>query len=79
MQYLHQYFRGRYEGHGQALYSAVAWGGGGAAGSIAAGYLWNVVGGAQVFIIAGITMLVLCAAHCLFNRDRPSRQLEASV
>ncbi|MCB1866851.1 MAG: MFS transporter [Chromatiales bacterium] len=42
---VHRYFHGRHQGRGQALYSSLSFGAGGAAGSLSAGYLWSA--GAQ--------------------------------
>ena len=44
---IHKFFTGRYQGRGQALYSSFSFGAGGAAGSLASGYLWD--GAATVF------------------------------
>ncbi len=41
---VHHYFRGRTQGRGQALYSSLSFGAGGAAGSLMTGMLWTSVG-----------------------------------
>jgi PPP family 3-phenylpropionic acid transporter len=48
----HQLFRGRLQGRGQALYSSVSFGAGGAAGSFAAGYLWQGAGAGWMYLAA---------------------------
>jgi len=59
----HRFFTGPNQGRGQALYSSVSFGAGGAAGSFAAGYLWSGLGGADTFILAaGAASLGLLAA-----------------
>jgi PPP family 3-phenylpropionic acid transporter len=57
---VHHYFRGRHQGRGQALYSSVSFGAGGAAGSLAAGYAWDGLGPSLTFAVAG--MLALAGA-----------------
>ncbi len=45
----HRFFRGRHQSKGQALYSGVGFGAGGAAGGLLAGALWEPAGGAWTF------------------------------
>jgi PPP family 3-phenylpropionic acid transporter len=71
MQHIHKFFRGKYEVHGQALYSSVTYGGGGAIGSIVAGYLWASIGGRGVFMIAGVIMLLVATAYFLQMNKQP--------
>ncbi len=49
---VHHYFRGRHEGRGQALYSSVSFGAGGAVGSLIAGYAWAALGPSVTFAAA---------------------------
>lgn len=42
---IHKFFTGRHQGRGQALYSSLSFGAGGAVGSLYAGYLWGAAGG----------------------------------
>lgn len=49
---IHHLFTGRHQGRGQALYSSLSFGAGGAVGSLAAGYLWDGVGAQWMYIIA---------------------------
>jgi PPP family 3-phenylpropionic acid transporter len=55
---VHHYFRGRHQGRGQALYSSVSFGAGGAAGSLASGYAWTGVGGGTTFAIASVVAVL---------------------
>jgi len=55
---VHRFFQGRHQGRGQALYSSVSFGAGGAAGSFAAGYLWEGVGAQWMYGMASGTALV---------------------
>ncbi|MBK8015357.1 MAG: MFS transporter [Betaproteobacteria bacterium] len=45
----HRFFRGRHQSKGQALYSGIGFGAGGAVGGLAAGFLWDHTGGAWTF------------------------------
>ena len=46
---IHKYFTGPHQGTGQALYSSISFGAGGALGSLYSGYVWDGVGPAGVF------------------------------
>jgi PPP family 3-phenylpropionic acid transporter len=59
VQYMHIYFVGRHQGRGQALYSSMAYGVGGAASAFATGHLWTALGPAGTFTVAA----VLCAVN----------------
>ncbi len=51
---IHRYFTGRNQGMGQALYSSLSFGVGGALGTLFAGYLWESIGAVTTFEIAAI-------------------------
>lgn len=57
IQLIHTYFKGRHQGKGQALYSSLSFGAGGAIGSLYAGYAWDTLGASMVFLIAGLISL----------------------
>ncbi len=59
IQLVNKYFTGRHRGRGQALYSSLGLGAGGAIGSLYSGYLWVSAGPALTFGIAAI--LSTCA------------------
>ena len=55
-------FTGKYRSRGQALYSSVGFGAGGASGTFVAGFLWERIGGAATFgvsAVAGILGIIL--------------------
>jgi PPP family 3-phenylpropionic acid transporter len=52
--YIHRYFKGKNQGKGQALYSSVSFGIGGALGSLLGGYLWDTAGAAFTFTMAAL-------------------------
>ncbi|WP_038051425.1 MFS transporter [Thioalkalivibrio sp. ALJ1] len=49
---IHYFFPGRLQGRGQALYSSLAFGLGGAMGSLVAGYMWDGISPASVYVFA---------------------------
>jgi len=49
---IHRFFSGHHQGRGQALYSSLSFGAGGALGSFAAGYLWTIVGAEVTYALA---------------------------
>jgi PPP family 3-phenylpropionic acid transporter len=49
---IHKFFVGRHQGRGQALYSSLSFGAGGAAGSLMSGYVWAGVSPSATFIVA---------------------------
>lgn len=55
---VYHYFRGRHKGRGQALYSSVSFGAGGAVGSLLSGYVWEGIGPEMTFAAAGIMALL---------------------
>ncbi len=55
---IHHLFTGRHQGRGQALYSSLSFGAGGAVGSLVAGYLWDGVGAQWTYILAAATAVL---------------------
>jgi len=68
---IHSLFTGSHQGRGQALYSSVSFGAGGAAGTLVSGYLWTGLGPQTMYLMAAA--VCLCAAGVvLFGvRDIP--------
>ncbi len=54
---VHLLFIGSHQGRGQALYSSLSFGAGGAAGSLASGYLWKGIGPEAMFLLAAVASL----------------------
>jgi len=52
IQMVHGYFAGKHQGRGQALYSSLGFGAGGAIGSLFSGYLWASAGSTATFLVA---------------------------
>ena len=51
---VHRFFAGRLEGRGQALYSSLVYGVGGAAGTLIAGWTWEALGPGPSFTISAL-------------------------
>jgi len=58
MHYIHQYFQGRHQGQGQALFSSLSYGAGGALGAVVSGYVWQWDMGVTMFELAGLSALL---------------------
>lgn len=54
IQLIHRNFTGKNQGRGQALYSSISFGMGGAIGSLYSGYLWSSVGPTMTFYVAAL-------------------------
>ena len=71
---IHQLFTGSHQGRGQALYSSMSFGAGGAVGSLASGFLWISVGPQATYLVAAVRGLVehdnigatTSSLHCSF-------------
>lgn len=66
IQLIHTYFVGQHQGKGQALYSSVSFGAGGAIGSLYAGYTWDSLGTTATFMIAAAVSLI--AAYVAYKK-----------
>ncbi|MBD3610581.1 MAG: MFS transporter [Gammaproteobacteria bacterium] len=55
---IYKYFPGMHQGKGQALYSSLSFGAGGAIGALYSGYIWERVGSSEAFIIAAIVSVM---------------------
>ncbi len=51
---IHRFFTGRHQGKGQALYSSLSFGAGGAIGSLYSGYTWVSIGPALTYTLAAM-------------------------
>lgn len=58
MHYIHQYFKGRHQGQGQALFSSLTYGAGGALGAYVSGLVWMQDLGVTMFEWAGYSALL---------------------
>ncbi|WP_297325379.1 MFS transporter [Nitrosomonas sp.] len=54
MMAIHQFFQGRHQAKGQAIYTGIAYGLGGALGSVFSGYTWDWLGADVTFFISAV-------------------------
>lgn len=54
IQYFHTHFTGTHQGRGQALYSSMSFGAGGALGALLGGYAWTSLGAGMTYNIAAL-------------------------
>jgi len=67
---VHRFFTGPHQGRGQALYSSISFGAGGAIGSFSAGWLWSSPGAGQLtYTLAAMAALVAAGWAWLGLRD----------
>lgn len=58
IQLIHRFFRARHQHRGQALYSSMSFGVGGALGSLYSGYLWEHAGPVSMYVTAAVAALI---------------------
>jgi PPP family 3-phenylpropionic acid transporter len=75
MYLVHQFFVGRHQGRGQALYSSLSFGAGGAVGGLYSGYLWESAGPALTYSLAALLSLLAFFLAWAFIR-RPGVEVE---
>lgn len=68
----HRLFKGRYQGRGQALYSSVSFGAGGAVGSFVSGLLWDRISPEFIFTLAAASALLAFFISWRFIRFDPA-------
>ncbi len=73
---VHHVFPGKLQGRGQALYSGVSFGVGGALGSLLSGYGWETLGAVQTFYLATVTVNVGLVLSLYAMRDLGRRYVQ---
>jgi PPP family 3-phenylpropionic acid transporter len=73
--WVHQHFTGRNQGRGQALYSSVSFGAGGAIGSLFSGYLWLSPGPTITFSIAATATFIAFIIGFYWLKDSTHKKL----
>ncbi len=58
MHYIHRFFKGRHQGQGQALFSSLTYGAGGALGAYVSGFVWLKDFGVSMFEYAALSALL---------------------
>ncbi len=71
---IHIYFPGRHQGKGQALYSSLSFGAGGALGSYVSGLSWDNIGNEYTFLLATLMALLGFIVSFVFVKDNTKLQ-----
>jgi PPP family 3-phenylpropionic acid transporter len=58
MMLVHHFFRGRHQAKGQALYTSLTFGLGGAFGGVFSGYIWELLGASLTFTLSAAAVLL---------------------
>lgn len=69
--YVHRLFAGQLQGRGQALYSSLGFGAGGAVGSLASGFIWSALVPAAIFAAAAAMTAIAFVLALTRVRDEP--------
>jgi PPP family 3-phenylpropionic acid transporter len=71
---IHQFFRGRTQSRGQALYTSLGFGAGGVLGGLASGWLWQHTNAAVTFSCAsGVALIALLVVAGRLRMTSPAR------
>lgn len=73
-----RFFKGRLQGRGQALYSSLSYGAGGAVGALASGVLWESLGPTPSFIAGSLVSLVAFLVAFVFLHEVDGSQAASS-
>jgi PPP family 3-phenylpropionic acid transporter len=76
---IHRLFRGRLQGRGQALYSSLSFGLGGALGSLASGMIWEISPGPAAFWVAAAAAGLGAAVAIIGLREPPPVPAQAGA
>ncbi|MDH3637711.1 MAG: MFS transporter, partial [Gammaproteobacteria bacterium] len=77
IQLIHYFFRRNHQYRGQALYSSVSFGIGGALGSLYSGYLWTTWGPVQTYVVASVLAAVAGVLIAVFVSPALARASQA--
>lgn len=76
--WVHRHFTGKTQGRGQALYSSVSFGAGGALGSLISGYLWLTPGPMWTYLLAAISCVIAFVISYIWLNEDDSNQKQES-
>lgn len=71
---IHRLFVGRFQGRGQALYSSLSFGAGGAVGSFASGYVWSHSGPTVMYLAAAGVSTLACVIAWRYLKEPADSQ-----
>ena len=68
---IHQHFQGRHQARGQALYTSISYGIGGALGGLASGWSWDSMGSTWTFTLAALSAGLAWAVYSIWGGIKP--------
>jgi len=68
---IHQHFQGRHQARGQALYTSISYGIGGALGGLASGWSWGSMGSTWTFTLAALSAGLAWAVYSIWGGIKP--------
>ena len=68
---IHQHFQGRHQARGQALYTSISYGIGGALGGLGSGLSWDSLGSTWTFTLAALSAGLAWAVYSIWGRIKP--------
>ena len=68
---IHQHFQGRHQARGQALYTSISYGIGGALGGLASGWSWDSLGSTWTFTLAALSAGLAWAVYAIWGGIKP--------
>ena len=75
MHYIHRFFKGRHQGQGQALFSSLTYGAGGALGAYVSGFIWLTDLGVTMFEYAALSALLGMMIVIFFVSDKENEEV----
>ena len=75
---IHQHFQGRHQARGQALYTSIAYGIGGALGGLASGISWDSLGSSWTFTLAAVSAALAWAVYWIWGGTKPVSALRSN-
>lgn len=79
IQLIHKYFVGRHQGRGQALYSSLSFGVGGAIGSFYSGMVWDSMGAESVFMFSFFAVILAAIISWVWIRPEFNKETGKAV
>jgi PPP family 3-phenylpropionic acid transporter len=67
--FVHHYFKAKLQGRGQALYSSISFGAGGALGSLLSGYSWETLGPTATYLFSSGSVFVAVIICMIFVKN----------
>ena len=64
---IHQHFQGRHQARGQALYTSISYGIGGALGGLASGLTWDSLGSTWTFTLAALSAALAWGVYAIWG------------